>query len=45
MIIGALLVGMGLEWFINGIHSTHLLARIIMVGVQIVIGLGIILYS
>lgn len=42
--IGALLAGMAGEWFISGTYYSHTLIRNIFVGIQLIIGLGIISY-
>ncbi|MBK8966908.1 MAG: hypothetical protein R3D58_15125 [Saprospiraceae bacterium] len=42
---GALLAGMAGEWFLGGTYESHTLTRNIFVGIQLIIGLGMISYS
>lgn len=42
--IGALLAGMAGEWFIGGTYASHHAVRNIFVGIQLVIGLGLMAY-
>ncbi len=43
--VGALLAGMAGEWFIGGTYQSHTLIRNIFVGIQLGIGLGILVYA
>lgn len=43
-LIGALLAGMAGHWFISGTYESHSQVRNIFVGIQLIIGLGIISY-
>lgn len=42
--IGALLAGMAGEWFLSGTYDSHSQVRNIFVLIQLIIGIGIILY-